>query len=96
MTDILNDSYDSDLTEAESTELLLMCGHAIAPPLSPAARAVLDAVRVVPILLNDQQERIAIATALRAAALYIDDASDGLEYQDILRQIAAELEQLDD
>jgi len=34
---------------------------------SPAAQAVLDAVRVVPILLNDQQERIAIAAALRAA-----------------------------
>lgn len=37
-------------------------------PLSPAARAVLDAVRAVPILLNNQQERIAIAAALRAAA----------------------------
>jgi len=40
---ILDDSYESDLTEAESTELLLMCGHAIAPPLSPAAQIVLDA-----------------------------------------------------
>ena len=38
------------------------------PQLFPAAQAVLDAVRVVPILLNDQQERIAIAAALRAAA----------------------------
>jgi hypothetical protein len=36
--------------------------------LSPAAQAVLDAFRAVPILLNDQQERIAIAAALRAAA----------------------------
>ena len=37
-------------------------------PLSPAALAVLDAVRVVPILLNDHQERVGIAAALRAAA----------------------------
>lgn len=36
--------------------------------LSPAAQAVLGAVRAVPILLNDQQERIGIAAALRAAA----------------------------
>ena len=61
-------------------------------PLSPAAQAVLDAVLAVPILLNDHQERVGIAAALRAAAEHIDDASDGLECQDILRQIAAELE----
>lgn len=36
--------------------------------LSPAAQAVLDAVRAVPILLNDHQERVGIAAALRAAA----------------------------
>lgn len=33
MNDLLDDSYDSDLTEAESTELSLMCGHAIAAKL---------------------------------------------------------------
>lgn len=36
--------------------------------LSPAAQAVFDAVRVVPILLNDHMERVGIAAALRAAA----------------------------
>ena len=34
MTDILDDSYESDLTEEESTQLLMLCGHAIGPPLS--------------------------------------------------------------
>lgn len=54
--------------------------------LSPAALAVLDAV--VPCPIHEQ----AIAAALRAAADHIDYASDGLECQDILRQIADELE----
>ena len=56
--------------------------------LSPAASAVLDAYSDDPFTTS----REAIAAALRAAALHIDDASDGLECQDILRQIAAELE----
>ena len=34
MTDILDDSYESDLTEEESTQLLMLCGQAIGPPLS--------------------------------------------------------------
>jgi hypothetical protein len=63
MNDILDDSYDSDLTEAESTELLLMCGHAIASPLSPAARAILEAVMNAPDHMTCE-----IAAALRAAA----------------------------
>lgn len=32
-----------DLSNEEHEALLLMCGHAIGPPLSPAADAVLDA-----------------------------------------------------
>jgi len=37
--------------------------------ISPAAQAVFDAVRVVPILLNDHMERVGIAAALRAAVV---------------------------
>jgi hypothetical protein len=40
---LLDKSYKSDLTEEESEELLLLCGHGIGPKLSPAADAVLDA-----------------------------------------------------
>lgn len=32
-----------DLSNEEHEALLLMCGHAVGPPLSPAAKAVLDA-----------------------------------------------------
>lgn len=36
---LLEESYESDLTEEEeSEELLLMCGHGIGPKLSPAAQ----------------------------------------------------------
>jgi hypothetical protein len=50
-----------DLTNEEHEALLLMSEHAIAPPLSPAAQAVLDAVTPYPI------HEAAIAAALRAA-----------------------------
>jgi hypothetical protein len=40
---LLDESYESDLTEEESEELLLLCGHGIGPKLSPAAQEVLDA-----------------------------------------------------
>lgn len=33
---LLDESYESDLTEEESEQLLLMCGHGIGPKLSPA------------------------------------------------------------
>ena len=56
--------------------------------LSPDARAVLDAVTEI---CPAPADEIA-AAALRAAADHIDDASDGLECQDILRQIADELD----
>lgn len=59
--------------------------------LSPAAQAVLDAA----INAYWKKSRLGhknIADALRAVALHIDDTSDGLECQDILRQIADELE----
>ena len=43
MTDILDDSYESDLTDEEHERLILMSEHAIAKPLSPAAQAVFHA-----------------------------------------------------
>jgi hypothetical protein len=60
MTDQLMD----DLTNEEHEALLLMSEHAIAPPLSPAAQAVLDGFRAVPTLMDGPS----IAGALRAAA----------------------------
>ena len=33
MTDILDDSYESDLTDEEHEQLILMSEHAIAPPV---------------------------------------------------------------
>jgi hypothetical protein len=55
-----------DLTNEEHEALLLMSEHAIAPPLSPAAQAVLNGFRAVPTLMDGPS----IAAALRAAALY--------------------------
>jgi hypothetical protein len=34
MTDILDDAYESDLTEEEHKHLILISEHAVAPPLS--------------------------------------------------------------
>jgi hypothetical protein len=98
MTDILDDSYESDLTEEEHERLILMSEHAIAKPLSPAAQAVLAAYRSTHLSINN------LAAALRAVAqqaedlycadLVVDD-SDGAVF--VLRQlmlIADELEAL--
>jgi hypothetical protein len=43
MTDILDPDYESDLTEKEHNQLVLMSEHAILLPLSPAAKSVLIA-----------------------------------------------------
>lgn len=43
MTDILDPDYESDLTEEEHNQLVLMSEHAVARPLSPAARQVFEA-----------------------------------------------------
>lgn len=98
MTDILDDSYESDLTDEEHGRLILMSEHAIAPPLSPAATAVLRAYRSTHLSINN------LAAGLRAAAEQIEDLycadlviddSDGAVF--VLRQlmlIADELEAL--
>jgi hypothetical protein len=57
-------------------------------PLFSAAQAVMIAYWKG----EEASQQLGVAAALRAAALHIDDASDGLECQDILRQIAAELD----
>ena len=66
MTDILDDSYESNLTEEEHERLILISEHAIAKPLSAAAQAVLDAAMQYEI--NPECYSREIAAALRAAA----------------------------
>lgn len=76
---------DSDLSDAEAEELMLLCGHAPGPePLSPAAQAVLHAAYALP-LKNHQPS---IAAALRAAASQLTSA----KAIDRLRAIADELD----
>ncbi len=69
MTNILDDSYEIDLTEEEHERLILMSEHAIAKPISPAAQAVLDACGTPTV---DSPFRLVArgfaAAALRAAA----------------------------
>jgi hypothetical protein len=55
--------------------------------LSPQAQAVLDAFLRTPC-----DDKLLVAAALRAAALQIENSSDGRGCLDILRQIATELE----
>jgi hypothetical protein len=68
---LLDESYESDLTEEESEELLLLCGHGIGPKLSSAAQAVLDAANGRSSYGPDDclnESRWIAAAALRAAA----------------------------
>ena len=57
-----------DLSNEEHEALLLMCGHAVGPPLSPAAQAVLDAFLAEWPDEALEQDRKCLAAALRAAA----------------------------
>ena len=63
MTDILDKLPDEELTDEEHEALLLRSEHAIAPPLSPAARAVLNAYRDA-----DIDDEATAAAVLRAVA----------------------------
>lgn len=65
MTNILDDDYESDLTEEEHNELVLMSGHAVGPPLSPGTTAVLQAYLSTHLSINN------LAAALRAVADYV-------------------------
>lgn len=106
MIDILDDSYESDITDEEHEQLILRSEHAIAPQFSPAAQAIIGGY------MKDQYGRIStyarhnLANALRAAAeivaplSYEDVWTDGrlLQYEkddpvrDKLLAIADELE----
>jgi hypothetical protein len=72
MIDILDDSYESDLTEEEHERLILISEHAIAKPLSPAAKTVLDAflgdAANTGLQMDDLRENV--AAALRAAVTH--------------------------
>lgn len=101
---LLNESYESDLTEEESEELLLLCGHGIGPKLSPAAFAVWDAAWDCPVgdCSIKQGRRRQIAAALRAVADQSENLYDPHEGKvsvvrvEKLLDIAAELEGADD
>ncbi len=77
------DPHDYELTDEESEALLLKSEHAILPPLSPAAKSVLDAYRDA-----DIDDGATAAAVLRAAALYCK--RDRIQ----LMSIADELEQV--
>lgn len=80
-TKTMIDPHDYELTDEEHEALVLISEHAIAPQLSPAARAVLNAYRDV-----DIDDAVTAAAVLRAAALYCK--RDRLQ----LLAIASELE----
>ena len=93
---LLDESYESDLTEEESEELLLLCGHGIGPKLSPAAQAVLDAYWANPgglvMALRAAADQVLAATwegAIPANTTHML----GINWsRDALHAIAAELE----
>jgi hypothetical protein len=94
MTDQLMDN----LTNEEHEALLLMSEHAIAPPLSPAAQAVVTAFGTYPLRANYIGVDLipALAAALRAAARYCkrDSAillslADELEAKDLEEELEA-------
>ena len=92
---LLDESYESDLTEEESERLLLLCGHGIGPKLSPAAQAVLTAFGTRPLRADHIAQDLvpALAAALRTAVDQVAPEkleSYGIRYE--LLRIAAELE----
>ena len=92
MTDILDDAYESDLTDEEHKRLILMSEHAIAKPISPAAQAVLDAAMQYEINPECYSREIA-AAALRATADQLCLRWSELSHPaDVLNNIADELE----
>lgn len=82
MIDILDDSYESDITDEEHEQLILRSEHAIAPQFSPAAQAIIGGY------MKDQYGRIStyarhnLANALRAAADQVVPPALEEEYHD--------------
>lgn len=89
---VMTDPHDYELTEEEHEALLLRSEHAIAPPLSPAARAVLDAATKAAWSSAFNSEGKGAAAALRAASSQLKSAKS----IDTLQAIATELEELGD
>ena len=96
----MTEQFMENISNEEHERLLLLCGHGIGDPLSPAAQAVLNAAMQYEINPECYSRDIA-AAALRAAAekieeLYCEsdvDSSEGVVFA--LRQlvlIASELE----
>ena len=80
-----------DLTNEEHEALLLMSEHAIAPPLSPAAKAVLAAFSAnnYGVYLEGDPERI--AAALMAAADQVVPPEQKTPWGSVIQAHAAEL-----
>jgi hypothetical protein len=90
MTDIFDDSYESDLTEKEHERLILMSEHAIAKPLSSAAQAVLAAYRSSHLSINN------LAAALRAAADQVVPPNGSRKNNEIRSELLAIADELED
>jgi len=93
MIDILDESYESDLTDEESVQLLLRSEHAIGPKLSPAALAVLNAYRDAGI--TDYASVAAVLRAVVANFATHKNIGPYLSQYEILNA-AKELEKLDE
>ena len=93
--DIMDKLPDEELTDEEHEALLLRSEHAIGPPLSPAALAVLNAARQYEINPECYSREIAATTLRTAADQVVPEKleSYGIRYE--LLRIAGELEQLD-
>ena len=91
------DQIMETLTNEEHERLLLMSEHAIAPPLSPAAQAVMKAAASA---YWDEEYEVASPSVIAAAALraaadqlgYGDGSGDPIINEYELLAIAAELE----
>jgi hypothetical protein len=59
----MTEQFMENISNKEHERLLLLCGHGIGAPLSPAAQAVLNAYRLAPI-----EDELTAAAVLRAAA----------------------------
>lgn len=99
MTEQLLDNLgDEELSPEEHEQLLLISEHAIAPPLSPAARSVLDAFGKYQLDYDCPSQGLlygALPAALRAAADEVCLRWAELEHPaDVLTRIATELEGL--
>jgi hypothetical protein len=84
-----------NLSNEEHEQLLLMSEHAVGPPLSATAQAVLTAFSTYPLHGDHIANTLmygALPAALRAAADHIDHDWSAFNCIDALCEVAAELE----